>query len=104
MICDTTTDGDVWKIQVYIGRKTGAAREVKQSERVVKIPVPEIENSERNVIRISMGRKIHSTWFEFRDNVTIASYCPKKNKTVSTYNETKAGVDKAGQMLRNYSV
>lgn len=75
---------------------------------------------------ITKGREVHSTLFGFQDDVTIASYCPKKHKIVTllstlhddaqvdglqkkpaiitTYNETKAGVDKADQKLRHFSV
>lgn len=73
------------------------------------------------------GRATESTMFGFQDDTMIVSYCPKKGRVVTllstlhnqkeidegeknkpavikTYNETKAGVDKADQMARNYSV
>lgn len=73
------------------------------------------------------GRTIPSTMFAFSDQLTICSYCPKKNKAIVmlssmhhdaaisedhpakkpdiilTYNETKSGVDNLDKLVREYS-
>lgn len=76
---------------------------------------------------VAKGREVKSTLFAFRDDTTLAPYCPKKGKSavllstthsqadigqlcpnkkptmILDYNSTKGGVDTSDQMLRNYT-